>query len=319
MKTRNKESAIYYYDEKSNIASACWREPDGSQKRTTYAHWLWEINHGSIPDGYICRWKDGNPKNVVIENVELISPEQIGSEISRRLMGHGFSDETLKKLSDAKKGKFLSNEHKTKIGSATSRMWKDGVFDKPEIREAYAKQGRSTKGSKRTEEQRKKMSDAGKGKDITRLHTKEAAEKRKIALKNFHPTPESNLKRSNSQKGRIFSDEHLENLSKANKNRKDLKGENSRWWKGGIANDPYPEEFSDYLKRKIRKRDKYLCQSCSENVYGSPRGHVHHIDGNKQNCSPSNLVLLCATCHNAVHGRNSITGEKIIYYKSKLG
>lgn len=129
MKTRNKESAIYYYDEKSNIASACWREPDGSQKRTTYAHWLWEMNYGSVPEGHICRWKDGSPKNATIENVELISPEQNGAEISKRLMGHTFSDETKKKMSDAKNGIKLSEEHKSKISDSLYRRWASGEFD----------------------------------------------------------------------------------------------------------------------------------------------------------------------------------------------
>lgn len=30
---------------------------------------------------------------------------------------------------------------------------------------------------------------------------------------------------------------------------------------------------------------------------------VHHIDGNPGNCSPDNLIALCAGCHLAAHRR----------------
>lgn len=138
MKIRNKEHAIYYYDEKTNIALACWREPDGSQKRTTYARWLWEMNNGSVPESYVCRWKDKNPQNAVIENVELISPEQISQETSQRLMGHGFSDETKQKMSNARKGMKLSDEHKNKISNSLYRRWASGEFDSIHVGENSA-------------------------------------------------------------------------------------------------------------------------------------------------------------------------------------
>ncbi|MHA2163366.1 MAG: hypothetical protein ACXABF_13175, partial [Candidatus Thorarchaeota archaeon] len=161
-----------------------------------------------------------------------------------------------------KKGKKLSEEHKQKIGKATKRMWEDGVFDAPHIREAYAKQGRSTKGSKRTEEQKKAMSESRKGMDVSQLHTPEAREKSRQKLLGKKQTPESNKKRSNALKGREFTEEHRQNLSIAGKERKDNRGENSHWWRGGVADNPYPEEFTRHLKRKIRKRDNYECQCC---------------------------------------------------------
>jgi predicted HNH restriction endonuclease len=217
-----------------------------------------------------------------------------------------------------KRGKKLSEEHKQKIGNATKHLWKIGTFDKPHIREAYAKQGRSTKGSKRTEEQRKKMSDAHKGMDVSQLHTPEAREKQRQALIGKKQTPESNKKRSDALKGREFTEEHRQNLSEAGKRRDDLKGENNRFWRGGVTDDPYPEEFTRNLKRRIRKRDNYECQCCGLNVYGSRFGHVHHIDGDKQNCKEENLVLICITCHNAIHDRNNITSDNIEEYRSKL-
>ncbi len=217
-----------------------------------------------------------------------------------------------------KRGKKISEEHKKKIGKATKRMWEDGVFDAPHIREAYAKQGRSTKGSKRTEEQKKAQSEALKGKDVPWLHTPEVLEKRRKKLIGKKQSPESNKKRSRALKGRKFSDEHRQKLSDAGKKRQDNRGKNSIWWRGGTKGTPYPDEFTEYFKRKIRKRDNYECRCCNLDVYKSRFGHVHHIDGDKQNCKEGNLVLVCVTCHNAIHGRNNIRSDKINEYRSKL-
>ena len=148
--------------------------------------------------------------------------------------------------------------------------------------------------------------------------TPEAREKRRKKLLGRKIPDNVKAKISKSLSGRKFTEEHLEKLSIAVKNRKDLKGENSKWWKGGVSNSPYPDSFDSNLKRKVKKQYNYLCQSCGENVYGLKRGHVHHIDGDKQNCVIDNLVLLCATCHNAVHGRNTITSDVIDMYKSML-
>ena len=46
------------------------------------------------------------------------------------------------------------------------------------------------------------------------------------------------------------------------------------------------------LKVSIRKRDNYTCQICfNEGLI------VHHIDYNKQNCDPNNLITVCRKCH----------------------
>lgn len=59
----------------------------------------------------------------------------------------------------------------------------------------------------------------------------------------------------------------------------------------------YGPEWTEELREKIRKRDKYQCQ----NPYAE--GHnkvlnVHHIDYDKRNCKKRNLITLCQKCHN---------------------
>lgn len=70
------------------------------------------------------------------------------------------------------------------------------------------------------------------------------------------------------------------------------KGENNPNWKGGISDYPYPEEWTEELKTKIRKRDKFVCQLCGLH------GHdIHHINYDKNNCGEDNLITLCRSCH----------------------
>jgi len=72
-------------------------------------------------------------------------------------------------------------------------------------------------------------------------------------------------------------------------------------WKGGISFEPYGPEFNRALKQAIRKRDEYTCQICGERE-NSKHHDVHHIDYNKQNNSPDNLILLCHSCHSKTNG-----------------
>lgn len=76
------------------------------------------------------------------------------------------------------------------------------------------------------------------------------------------------------------------------------KGEKAYQWKGGISRLPYPFDFNEELKELIRKRDNYKCQNCGcpqEECYR--KLSVHHIDYNKDNLDPENLITLCSSCN----------------------
>jgi len=75
-------------------------------------------------------------------------------------------------------------------------------------------------------------------------------------------------------------------------------------WKGFTSFEPYGIEFNKELKERIRKRDSYRCQECfrHENELFTKKGKkkklfIHHIDYDKKNNNPSNLISLCPVCH----------------------
>ena len=74
------------------------------------------------------------------------------------------------------------------------------------------------------------------------------------------------------------------------------KGDKHYNWKGGKSFEPYSIDWTETLRRSIRERDKYICQLC--NLYGNT---IHHIDYDKKNCSPNNLINLCIACNSKVN------------------
>jgi len=150
-----------------------------------------------------------------------------------------------------------------------------------------------------SEETKKKLSKIHKG----HLVSKETREKLSKANKGQIPWC----------KGKHFTEEHKIKLSENNahywlgkhpseeaRNKMSLaaKGEKHYNWQGGISKEPYPFNFNKELKELIRGRDNYQCQLCGmpecENI---KKLSIHHIDYNKKNLNPNNLISLCSKCH----------------------
>jgi len=74
-------------------------------------------------------------------------------------------------------------------------------------------------------------------------------------------------------------------------------GPNNNSWKGGISCEPYCGVWLDKeFKEDIKQRDNYQCQN--PDCWGTSKKLViHHIDYNKKNCSPTNLITLCNSCN----------------------
>ena len=80
------------------------------------------------------------------------------------------------------------------------------------------------------------------------------------------------------------------------------KGEKSYNWKGGISRLPYTTDWTETLKKSIRERDKYICQLCGKTQIEEieiieRKLAIHHIDYDKKNNNPNNLITVCNSCH----------------------
>jgi 5-methylcytosine-specific restriction endonuclease McrA len=78
------------------------------------------------------------------------------------------------------------------------------------------------------------------------------------------------------------------------------KKENNPNWLGGKDEEKY-EGFSKELRQQIHYRDHFTCQICGSKMttFGkkTDKLEIHHIDYNKANSVPKNLVSLCKSCH----------------------
>ena len=158
-------------------------------------------------------------------------------------------------------------------------------------------------GQKRSKETRKRMSKAHIGIPNNQLGKKRSKETRKKISESRKGIPlskETRKKISKTSKGRKLSEEHKKKIGSSNRNklRLDMVGSNNYNWCGGKSFEPYPINWTEKFRRSIRKRDKYICQiqECCKQQTNIAHS-VHHIDYNKSNCNPSNLITLCFTCH----------------------
>ena len=76
------------------------------------------------------------------------------------------------------------------------------------------------------------------------------------------------------------------------------KGKGNGRYIDGRSENPYPLEFNESLKELIRNRDDRKCQICGcLEVECIRKLDVHHIDYDKKNINPDNLISLCISCH----------------------
>lgn len=60
----------------------------------------------------------------------------------------------------------------------------------------------------------------------------------------------------------------------------------------------YPDDW-DKIAKEIKDRAGWECEHCGHD-HDPGSGHtltVHHLDGNKSNCSYKNLLACCQRCH----------------------
>ena len=207
--------------------------------------------------------------------------------------GYTHGPETRAKMAASRRGKKLSPETRAKIAAAH--------LGKKHSPESIAKMRAARLGKTPSPETRAKLSAAMRGRQFSAEHRAKigAANRRRVVGR------ETRAKMSASGKTKVFSAEHRANIC-IGLNRPETRarrsalmcGEKGPAWRGGISREPYAWAFDDELKEEVRRRDGYKCQLC-----GCPQAeckrllHVHHIEYDKKNSDPVNLVSLCPSCH----------------------
>jgi predicted restriction endonuclease len=88
-------------------------------------------------------------------------------------------------------------------------------------------------------------------------------------------------------------------------------------WMGGISMEPYAWTFNAELKEEVRRRDNYRCQVCGvpQTECKNPL-YVHHVDYDKKNSDPDNLISLCPSCHTRTNANRE--SWRILFQKMML-
>lgn len=89
------------------------------------------------------------------------------------------------------------------------------------------------------------------------------------------------------------------------------KGKNNPNWQGGISFEPYSSDWTESLKHSIKVRDNFSCQIC---LYKQNKisHNIHHINYNKKDNNPQNLITLCNKCHSKTNFKREIWQNKLL-------
>ena len=137
-------------------------------------------------------------------------------------------------------------------------------------------------------EVRKKISNNNKGK-----HTG----KNNAMWKGNPKSIEYRQKVSIFRKGNKASKETRKKQSDARKGNPKVCGINHPSWRGGVSFEPYCEQWSDKdYKESIKERDGHKCLNPECNKTTN-KLCIHHINYNKKDCHPLNLITICFSCN----------------------
>ncbi len=201
-----------------------------------------------------------------------------------------------------------------------------GVRKSPKVREHMHNLGKRVQGDpalvrkrieayRKSEKVKKYLEIAG-----SRLRLPENRKKNLEALKNSQKVKE----KGRIMVRRIMSDPLLNSKRLANmrkvksseEHRIKISGQNHWNWNGGLSFEPYPIGFNHILKDKIRGRDEHRCQICGAAESEGNKLSIHHIDYNKNNLEPPNLISLCRSCHSKTNHYGRPTWRA--YFRGKV-
>lgn len=178
---------------------------------------------------------------------------------------------------------------------------------RPPMREETKKklpmlQGDFWRGRKRSDENKKKLSDVLKGREFTPEWKKKIAETRKRkGISKGENNPMYGI--PSPMKGKHQPEEVRRRMSEGKRGEKNpmygMRREKCPTWKGGKSFEPYCPAFNHSKKEEVRERFNRTCFVCGEQENGR-KLHVHHVDYNKlQGCKGKQWALLplCLRCH----------------------
>lgn len=196
-----------------------------------------------------------------------------------------FSKEVINKKLKSLEKVWADKEFKEKRKKQMKKLWKDPDYikkqkeglNRPEVKIHLCKIAKE------------RMQDSTiKNKMITTM-------KKKFSDPEFRKMISERTKQGLKEKG--YTSEVISKLTKEGMKGLDLSGPNSASWRGGLSYQGYCPVWNDKeLKEYIFERDNNECKN-PECWKKSKRLVRHHIDYDKMNCNPANIILVCNSCN----------------------
>ncbi len=207
-----------------------------------------------------------------------------------------------------------SKAARLKRSIASKKAWGEGIFT-DEIRAQWHTPSIERKRSESMKLAIKKLRTPKSKWERSRLKatgSKKARIKRGIFAKKMWQNPEFRIRHAAMMKKVFNRKGYREKMSELRL------GVSNPNYRGGKSREPYPLEWRETLKESVRNRDNYRCQICGIAQERSGRLLcVHHIDRNKKNLNPLNLISLCTAHHTKI--QNIQDDLRDYFYAINLG
>lgn len=247
-----------------------------------------------------CYWED--KKGKTSHRKGILHTEETKQKIRETKLEQSKDQEYIQKLSDSHKGQKSWNKEKVfRKFKKCKRLFcgnliTDSYYRKYCSEECYLID-RSENNPTKRKEVREKISKVSVGrtawnKGKTNIYSEETLNKIREARSKQVFSEESKKKKSETMKERWQDEEFRKNQVK---NAYFKKGSEHPDWLNGVSFEPYGIEFNKEFKKFIKNRDFNICQT--PNCINTEGFCIHHIDYNKKNNNPENLITLCRSCH----------------------